>query len=99
MKLNLTAGMDAEIYAVEYTRINGEMEDLQSKRAVVTNAEITQRETLAHVREIDKSLRGMNRVLAFDEKLFGMLVEQIKVLNKVQVEFVLRSGIGVVEIL
>jgi len=54
VKLNLTAGMDAEIYAVEYTRINGEMEDLQSKRAVVTNAEITQRETLAHVREIDK---------------------------------------------
>jgi len=35
----------------------------------------------------------------FDEELFGMLVERIKVINLVQVEFVLHSGVGIVETL
>jgi hypothetical protein len=58
VRLNLTAGVNAEIYAVEYKRINGEMEDLQmedlqDKRSVVTRAGTTRRETLERVREID----------------------------------------------
>jgi site-specific DNA recombinase len=51
------------------------------------------------VREIDKVLRGLDGVTEFDEDLFGMLVERVKVINLVKVEIVLRSGIGVEEIL
>lgn len=92
-------GINTEIYAGEYKRINSEMDDLQDKRSVVTRAEITRRETLERVWEIDKALRGMGKVAEFDEGLFGMLVERIKVMNLVQVEFVLRAGVGVVEII
>ena len=99
VRLNLAAGVNAEIYAVEYKRINGEMEDLQDKRSVVTRAEIARRETLERVREIDKVLRGIDGVAEFDEGLFGMLVERVRVMNIVQVEFVLRAGVGVIEIL
>ncbi len=35
----------------------------------------------------------------FEEELFGMLVEQIKGINLVQVEFVLQSGVGVIEVI
>ena len=72
---------------------------LQSKRSVVTNAEIVRRETLELVREIDKVLREMDSVQEFDEGLFGMLVERVRVMNIVQVEFVLRAGVGVVEVI
>lgn len=41
----------------------------------------------------------MNDVEEFDEELFGMLVERIRVINLVQVEFVLRSGVRVVEVI
>jgi len=41
----------------------------------------------------------MDGVQEFDEELFGMLVERIRVMNLVQVEFVVRSGVGVVEII
>lgn len=41
----------------------------------------------------------MDSVQDFDEELFGILVERIRVLNLVQVEFVLQAGLGVIEIL
>lgn len=34
---------------------------------------------------------------SFDEELFGILVERIKVMHLVQVEFVLRSGVKMAE--
>jgi len=77
----------------EYTRINGEIEDLRSRRSIVTEAEIVRRETLVKVQEINKVLRGMDGVQEFDEKLFGMLVERVKVINMVQVELRLRAGV------
>lgn len=73
VKLNLTAGVDTEIYGEEYTRINGEMEDLRGTRSIVTQAEIVRRETLERVRDIEKVPRGMDDVPEFDEGLFGML--------------------------
>lgn len=97
VKLNLTAGVDDEIYGEEYNRIADGMEDLRNKRSSVTHAETMRQETLARMGEIAGFLREMDSVCEFDEELFGMLVERIKVINLVQVEFVLRSGIGVVE--
>lgn len=66
---------------------------------MVTQSEIARRETLERVREIDKVLWGMDSVQEFDDTLFGMLVERIKVLNLVQVEFVLRAGVGIKEVI
>lgn len=99
VRLNLTAGVNTEIYALEYNRRNGEMEDLRSKRSVVTQAEIARRETLGKVQEIAKLLRGIDGIQEFDEGLFGTLVERIQVLNLVQVEFVLRAGVKVTEVI
>ncbi len=99
VKLNLTAGVNTEIYAVEYNRINGEMEELRDKRSVVTQAEIARRETLGRVREIDKVLLGTDGVAEFDEGLFGMLVEMVRVMGLVQVEFVLWAGVEVIEVI
>jgi hypothetical protein len=65
----------------------------------LTPLEIARRETLERVREIDKVLRGMDGVPEFDEALFGMLAERVRVLNLVQVEFVLWAGVGIIEIL
>jgi hypothetical protein len=53
---------------------------------------------LTVVQKITEARRSMDSVGEFDEALFKMLVEQIKVINLVQVEFVLWSGIGVIGI-
>lgn len=74
------------------------MEDLKNRRSVVTHAEIARREKLDKVREIDKILRGIDMVQEFDDGLFGVLVDRVKVLNMVQVEFVLRASVEVVEL-
>jgi hypothetical protein len=47
VKLNRMAGVDIEIYGDEYRRINGDIEDLRNKRAIVTQAEIARRENLS----------------------------------------------------
>lgn len=99
VKLNLMACVDIKVYSVEYNRINVEMDDLRSKRSIVKDAEIVRRETLSQVCEIDKAIRGRDGMRDLDETLFVMLIEQINVLNKVQVELVLRSEVKVVEIL
>lgn len=52
MKLNLTAGVDAEIYVQENRRLTDEMEDLRRTRSIVTQAEIERRETLRKVHEV-----------------------------------------------
>lgn len=92
-------GIDTEIYTLEYNWINGDMEDLHNKRSVLTQAEITRREALDNVKDIDRILRGKDNVKKFGEGLFKVLVEHIRVLNLVQVEFVLRIGVGIIEIL
>ncbi|MDT8900424.1 recombinase family protein [Anaeroselena agilis] len=99
VKLNLTTGIDDEIYGEEYRRIAGEIEVLRSRRAGIMQAEMMRQEMRGRLREIAMVLRDMDGVREFDEELFGMLVERVRVINLVQVEFVLRSGVGVVEIL
>jgi site-specific DNA recombinase len=99
VKLNLTAGIDTEIYKEEYHRITGEIENLRTRRAGVSQAEVMRLDTLGRVQEITRVLREMDGVKELDEELFGMLVERIRVISLVEVEFVLQSGIGIVEIL
>ena len=99
VKLNVRTGIDDTIYSEEYSRIAGRIEELKNKRSLVTVAEIAKKETLGRMRDITEALRSMDAIGEFDDELFGMLVERIKVINLVQVEFVLRSGIGVIEII
>ncbi|MPN31435.1 hypothetical protein SDC9_178909 [bioreactor metagenome] len=99
VKLNLKTGIDDTIYGEEYNRIASRMEELKSNRLSVTVAESVRRETLNRMQEIADTLRSKDTIGEFDEVLFGMLVEQIKVINLVQVEFVLQSGIEIVEII
>lgn len=99
VKLNLTAGIDTEIYNEEYHRIAGEIEKLRARRAGITQVDMMRRETLGRIREIAKVLRDTDGALAFNEEIFGTLVQRIRVLNLVKIEFVLRSGVGVEEIL
>ncbi len=75
------------------------MEELKTKRSSVTVAEISRQETLGRMRDITEALRSMDTIGEFDEDLFGMLIEQVKVIDLVRVEFVLRSGIGIIEII
>ena len=98
VKLNLTTGIDTEIYGEEYNRIATEMENLRNQRAEVTQATMIRQDALDRVQEIAELLRSMDGKQDFDEELFGMLVENIRVLNLVQIEFVLQSGVRIVEI-
>lgn len=98
VKLNLRTGIDDMIYAEEYKRIGARVEELRNKRASVTVAEDVRQETFGRMREITEVLQSMDTIGEFDEELFGMLVEQIKVINLVKVEFVLQSGLGLLRL-
>jgi len=97
VKLNLRTGIDDTIYSEEYSRIGGRIQELKNKRSSVTVAEITRQETFGRMKEITEVLRSRDMIGEFDEGLFKMLVEQIKVINLVQVEFVLQSGVRFIE--
>jgi len=62
VKLNLTAGINDEIYGGEYNRILSKMEKLRSKRTGITQTGILRQETLGRVREVAKLLREKNCV-------------------------------------
>ncbi|AQS59656.1 MAG: hypothetical protein JG775_1769 [Defluviitaleaceae bacterium] len=64
-----------------------------------TQAEFKWKDTLARVRGIEKMLRGKEIVKEFDEDLFTLLVERIRVKSLVEVVFVLKAGVEVREIL
>jgi len=56
-------------------------------------------ETIGRVREIAVLLRAMDGVQEFDEELFGMLIERIMIINLVQMEFRLKTGVYVLQVL
>lgn len=99
VKLNLTAGIDVEIYDEEYRRIAGEIDELRTSRAGITRAEAARQETTGRVRDIAKILQQADAAKEWDGELFGMLVEKIRVRSLVQVEFVLKSGVTATELL
>jgi site-specific DNA recombinase len=84
---------------IRFTVISNRLEELKNKRWSVTGAEITRQEIIGGMRNITEILRSMDTIGEFDEELCGMLVERIKVINLVQVEFMLRSEVGVTEII
>lgn len=99
VKLNLTAGIDAEIYDEEYRRIAGEIDELRASRGGVTRAEVARQETTGGVRDIAKILQQADTAKEWDGELFGVLVEKIRVISLLEVEFVLKSGVTATEFL
>ena len=99
VKLNLTAGINAEIYDKEYRRIAGEIDELRISRGGITRAETARQEMIGRVRMVAKVLQQADTTPDWDEELFGILVDRIRVTSLVQVEFVLKSGVTVTELL
>ncbi|MCL0081563.1 hypothetical protein M1N64_04975 [Peptococcaceae bacterium] len=75
------------------------MDELRQQRMVFSQAEFKRKDALPRVREIEKMLRGQEVIKEFDENLFMELVEQIRVKSLVEVAFILKAGIEVLEIL
>ena len=99
IKLNHKISLDDTIYSQEYNRIVDEIGTLQGMRSGFAQIETMRRDTQIRVDELAKVMRDMEVVSEFDGELFTIMVERTKVINFVKVEFVLRAGGGVVEVL
>lgn len=99
IRLNSRSNIDRDIYDEEYNRIALEMENLRSKRLAYTKTEIEFKNNYSRIREIEKMLNERELIDSFDEELFRVMVEKIKVVSLVEVEFVLKTGVVVREIL
>ncbi|WP_231701852.1 hypothetical protein [Crassaminicella thermophila] len=75
------------------------MENIRSQRLVYTKNEMECKNNYSRVREIERILNEHEPINSFDEKLFRVLVEKIRVVSLVEVEFVLKIGVVVREIL
>jgi len=99
IRLNSRSNIDRDIYDEEYNRIALEMENLRSKRLAYTKTEMEFKNNYSRIREIEKMLNERELIDSFDEELFRVMVEKIKVVSLVEVEFVLKTGVVVREIL
>jgi len=75
------------------------MENLRSQRLTYTKTEMECKNNYSRVREIEKMLNSHELIKSFDEELFRVLVEKIRVVSLVEVEFVFKTGVVVMEIL
>lgn len=93
VRLNSRSSIDRDIYDEEYNRLILEMENLRSQRLAYTKTEMECKNNYSRVRKIEKILNGHEMIKRFDEELFGGLVEEIRVISLVEVEFVLKTGV------
>lgn len=100
VRLNVRSGLDNQIYDDEYQRLEEEMQQLKEKKANFDNTDLIREKGLQKVKEIKKVLDGREDIIKkFDDELFSQMVEQVKVISLVEVEFVYKSGVMVKEIL
>ncbi|WP_242945069.1 hypothetical protein [Caminicella sporogenes] len=76
-----------------------EMESLRSKRLAYTKIEMECKDNYSRIREIERILNEHEIIEKFNEELFRVLVEKIRVVSLAEVEFVLKTGVVVREIL
>lgn len=90
VRLNVRSGLDNQIYDEEY-------QQLKEKKAKFDNTELIREKGLQKVKEIKKVLYGREDIIKkFDDELFSQMVEQVKVISLVEIEFVYKIG-GVVK--
>lgn len=100
VRLNVRSGLDNQIYDEEYQRLEEEMQQLKEKKTEFDNVEAVREKGIQKVKEIKKVLDGKEDIIKeFDEELFMQMVEKVRVVSLVEVEFVLKSGIVVKGIL
>ncbi|GAA0788048.1 hypothetical protein [Hathewaya limosa] len=100
VRLNVRSGLDNQIYDEEYQRLEEEIQKLKEKKAKFDNTDLIREKGFQKVKEIKKLLKNKEDILKeFDEELFMQVVEQVKVISLVEVEFVFKSGIIGKEIL
>lgn len=100
VRLNVRSSLDNQIYDEEYQRLEEEMQQLKEKKAKFDNTDLIREKRLQKVKEIKKVLDGREDIIKkFDDELFSQMVEQVKVISLVEVEFVYKSGVMVKEIL
>ncbi len=99
IRLNSRSNIDRDIYDEEYNRLAVETENLRSKRLAYTKTEMEFKNNYSRIREIEKMLNERELIDSFDEELFRVMVEKIKVVSLVEVEFFLKTGVVVREIL
>jgi hypothetical protein len=99
VRLNVRNGLDSQIYDEEYQRLEEEMQQLKEKKAKFDNTDLIREKGLQRVKEIDKVLDGREDIIKkFDEDLFSQIVEQVKVISLVEVEFVYKTGAIIKEV-
>ena len=100
VRLNVRSGLDNQIYDEEYQRLEEEMQQLKEKKSKFDNTDLIREKGLQKVKEIKKVLDGREEVIKkFDEELFSQMVELVKVISLVEVEFVYKMGCEIKEIL
>lgn len=94
VRLNVRSGLDNQIYDEEYQRLEEEMQKLKEKKATFDNVDFIRENGLQKVKEIKKVLDGREDILKeFDEEFFTQIVEKVRVISLVEVEFVLKCGV------
>lgn len=100
VRLNVRSGLDNQIYDEEYQRLEEEMQQLKERKTKFDNTGLIREKGLQKVKEIKKVLDGREDLIKkFDDEIFSQMVEQVKVISLVEVEFVFKSGIVVKGIL
>lgn len=100
VRLNVRAGTGTSAYEAEYMRVSEEMEQIRERKAIIEEAELSQRLKQSRIDEMRKYLHSTDTPLAkFDGALFRRLVEKVIIHSLVEATFIFRSGIELREIL
>jgi len=97
---NAKTGIDAKAYDKQYLAIATEMEIMRERKQKVKDAEAERILRVDRIKEIQEHLNQQESPLdTFDEDLFRMLIEKVKILSINEVVFVFKTGVEVKEIL
>ncbi|WP_446898853.1 recombinase family protein [Clostridium sp. LBM24168] len=100
VRLNVRSSLDNQIYDEEYERLEEEIKQLKEKKAGFDNTELIKKKGIQKVKEIERILRDRQDIIKdFDRELFTQIVEKVKVISLVEVEFIYKSDVVVKEIL
>jgi len=100
VRVNARAGTGTSAYENEYARVAEEMELIKERKAVIEEAELTERMRQKRIEEMSQYLYSTETPLVkFDAVLFRRLVEKVVIHSLAEANFIFRSGIELREIL
>lgn len=100
VRLNVRSSLDNQIYDEEYERLEEEIKRLKEKKIRFDNTDLIKKKGIQKVKEIGRILRGRQDIIKdFDREFFTQIVDKVKVISLVEVEFIYKSGVVVKEIL